>query len=250
VELPVSGRVMLTLRMEGYRDAARAITLPMAPGEAVLMDLVPEQSRVPVASDPPGATVSLDGVRVAGVTPLDVALDPSVEHRVSLSLEGYRSKDVVIAPGKAPAELRLGLEPVGPLGNVTVASSYPVEVTWRGRVMAPAGVSPRLSLPEGRQTLSLAASSVFLRHTVTVDVKGGGESRVEAPALGKVSIKANPDNCQVFIDGAFVDYPPILEKRVAAGTHTVSFRWSDGGKSEESVAVSPGGLAFVTGRRD
>jgi hypothetical protein len=91
---------------------------------------------------------------------------------------------------------------------------------------------------------------VFLRSTLTVEVKGGGDSTVEAPGLGKLSIKANPDNCRIFIDGTFVDFPPILEKRVAAGTHTVSFRWEDGARSEEGVAVSPGGIAFVTGRRD
>jgi hypothetical protein len=73
---------------------------------------------------------------------------------------------------------------------------------------------------------------------------------VEAPGLGKINIRANPDNCQVFIDGAFVDYPPILDKAAAAGAHAVSFRWPDGTKRQETAEVVPGGAAFVTGRKE
>ena len=61
---------------------------------------------------------------------------------------------------------------------------------------------------------------------------------------------ALPDNCQVAIDGTFVDYPPILNKAVAAGTHVVSFTWPDGKKAQESVEVTSGAAAFVTGRKD
>jgi serine/threonine protein kinase len=248
--LPASGPVTVTLRKEGYRDAARALTLPVRAGDEVSLDLVPLQARLPVSSDPGGAAVSLDGVRLAGATPLEVTLDPGVEHRLAISLEGHRPKDVALLPGKLPAEVRVTLEPAGPLGTVTVASAYPLEVSWRGRVLAQSQASPRVSLPAGRQSLSLAAPAVFLRATLNVDVKGGGESAVEAPGLGRISIKANPDNCRVFIDGAFVDYPPILDRKLAAGTHVVSFRWEDGARSEESVAVPVGGIAFVTGRRD
>jgi hypothetical protein len=190
VDLPASGRVLLTLRKDGFRDGARTLSLPLASGEDVSMDLLPLEVMPAVISDP------------------------------------------VL------------------LGSVTIASAYPLEVSWRGRVLSQAQASPRVSLPAGRQSLSLLSPGVFLRSTVTVDVKEGGDSAVEAPGLGKLSIKANPDNCQVFIDGTFVDYPPILDKPLVAGTHTVSFRWADGGRSEETVAVARGGIAFVTGRRD
>jgi serine/threonine protein kinase len=232
------------------RVAVRSRPTGPRAGEDGSVELAPRQARIPVASDPAGAAVSVDGVRLAGATPLDVTLDPSVEHRLVVSLDGHRPKDVVLPPGKLPADVRVTLEPVGPLGSVTIASAYPLEVSWRGRVLAQEQGSPRVTLPAGRQTLNLTAPSVFLRRTLTVEVKGGGDSSLEAPGLGKLSIKANPDNCRVFIDGIFVDYPPILEKRLVAGTHTVSFRWADGGSSEETVEVSRGGIAFVSGRRD
>ena len=31
-----------------------------------------------------------------------------------------------------------------------------------------------------------------------------------------------------------MDYPPILDKPVAAGSHTVAFKWPDGSRREET----------------
>src|SRR6185295_7631830 len=81
---------------------------------------------VPVITDPPGATVSLDGEKVKGITPLDVTVDGASAHRLVVSLEGYASPETVFAAGKAPREVRLRLDPAGPLATVTIASAYPL----------------------------------------------------------------------------------------------------------------------------
>jgi hypothetical protein len=85
---------------------------------------------------------------------------------------------------------------------------------------------------------------------MTVEVRPGEVTAFTPPTLGRVNIRANPDNCQVFIDGTFVDYPPILNRPLAGGAHTVSFRWPDGVSRDESVDVKPGSPAYVMGRRD
>ena len=54
----------------------------------------------------------------------------------------------------------------------------------------------------------------------------------------------------MFIDGAFVDYPPILDRPVAAGAHTVAFKWPDGVKREAQAEVEAGSPAYVMGRKD
>ena len=54
----------------------------------------------------------------------------------------------------------------------------------------------------------------------------------------------------MFVDGTFVDYPPILDRPVAAGRHTVAFRWPDGAKSEQAVEVKGGAPTFVVGRKE
>ncbi len=242
------GHALLTFRKAGRRDESRTIELPPAAGESVSAILAVASASVPVVSDPAGASVALDGVKLPGATPLDVAFDPSRPHRVSLSLDGYAPRDVALAAGAPPSDLRVTLDAAGPSFAVTLTSSYPLDVSWRGRVLARGQASPRVTLPQGRQSLSLVAPSVFLRTSLNVDVKG--DLTVAAPATGTLNIKASPDNCEVFVDGASVGYLPILDKPVAAGTHAVAFKWPDGAREQESVDVPAGRPAYVTGRRD
>ena len=109
---------------------------------------------------------------------------------------------------------------------------------------------PRVSVPAGRQALTLVSPTYFLRQTVTVDVRPPAVAEVAAPALGKINIRANPDNCQIFIDGTFVEYPPILDRAIAVGEHKVGFKWPDGSHREETVEVPRGVPAYVTGRKE
>ncbi len=153
------------------------------------------------------------------------------------------------APAPASVRAPSGLAAPAP-GIVKVRSSYPIDVSWRGRVFATGSTSAEVQVPPGRQSLGLVAPSHFLRRTVTVDVTAGATTTVEAPALGRLSIKASPDNCEISIDGAFADYPPILDRAVAAGAHTIAFKWPDGTRREESVEIAPGRPAYVTGRKD
>jgi hypothetical protein len=148
--------------------------------------------------------------------------------------------------GAPPAE---AVEPTGPLGRVTVVSSYPVDVFWKGKLVGK-GTSPQVSLPVGRQTVTLVSGAYFLRSSLPVTVRGEGVAGVEAPRLGRIHIKASPDNCQVFIDGAFVDYPPILDRQVAVGAHTVAFKWPDGTRREAPAEVDGSSPVYVMGRKD
>jgi hypothetical protein len=107
----------------------------------------------------------------------------------------------------------------------------------------------------------VSANNLILPYTLEVgqrlSITGGlyhrvvrGETGIAAPAAGKLNVRAVPDNCEVLVNGTFVDYPPILDHPVAAGRHTVSFRWPDGVKSEQVVEVKGGRPTFVVGRKE
>jgi hypothetical protein len=194
--------------------------------------------------------VALDGGAAAGVTPLELSFDPANEHRISLSLEGYTAQEVRTRPGAPPSSLEVTLEKLVPPGGVAVASAYELDVVWRGRTLARGQVSPRVQLTGGRQVLTLLSGAVFLKVDVTVDVPPGGEVAIEAPGLGKLNVRATPDNCEVFVNDVFVDYPPILDRPLAAGRYTVSFRWPDGSRSQQAIEVKAGAPAFVIGRKE
>ncbi|HYU42586.1 MAG TPA: serine/threonine-protein kinase [Vicinamibacteria bacterium] len=256
VTLPAgaSGAVTLTLRKAAYREATRVLRLPLGLSEVrFTLEALPIAATavaLPVVTDPAGASVTVDSEAVKGTTPLTVSIDPAREHRIMVRLEGHAPQEVRVAAGAATAPVRLTLEAAGPLGRIAVSAPYPLDVVWRGKVLSHGQPSPEVSVPAGRQVLALVAPTYFLRQNVTVDVRPPAVATVAAPALGKINIRANPDNCQVFIDGDFVEYPPILDRAIAAGDHRVAFKWPDGARREESVQVARGAPAYVMGRKD
>jgi hypothetical protein len=205
---------------------------------------------LPVRTQPPGAAVSLDGAAVAGVTPLELVFDPETEHKVAVALEGHVPQEIRLKPGSAHAALEVTLQRQAPPGGVAIQSEYPLDVVWRGRTLAKAASSPRVQLSSGRQVLTLVAAPVFLKADVTVEVPAGGEVALPAPTLGKLNVRATPDNCEVLVDDVFVDYPPIRDRPLAAGRHTVSFKWPDGKTQQQAVDVKEGKPSFVEGRKE
>ena len=256
VTLPTgaSGAVTLTLRKAAYREATRVLRLPLGLSDVRFdleaLPIAAPAVALPVVTDPAGASVTVDGEAVKGTTPLTLSIDPAREHRITVRLEGHAPQEVRVAAGAAAAPVRLTLDAAGPLGRIAVSAPYPLDVVWRGKVLSHGQPSPEVSVPAGRQVLALVAPTYFLRQNVTVDVRPPAVATVAAPALGKINIRANPDNCQVFIDGDFVEYPPILDRAIAAGEHRVAFKWPDGARREESVQVARGAPAYVMGRKD
>jgi hypothetical protein len=250
LKAPLPAQLTLTLKRPGRPDATRALKLPLASGAVAAFDLGGATRTLPVRTQPPGAAVTLDGAAVSGTTPLELKLDAEVEHRVQLALEGYAPQEVRLKPGTAPAAVELNLEKQLPPGSLAVSSPYAVDVVWRGRSLAKGESSPRVSLASGRQLVTLVAPSVFLKAEFTVEVPAGGEATLAAPELGRLNVRATPENCQVFVDDVFVDYPPIRERPLAAGRHVVSFKWPDGKQAQQSVEIKEGKPSFVEGRKE
>jgi len=249
VALSIGGYLWLrTPESKGPPEPAASASPSASP--AAVASPVEATSRLSVSSDPKGASVSVDGKPVPGVTPLELSLSTGQAHRVALSKDGYVSQETRLSPGAWPPEIKLALEPAGPLGKVVVTSPYPLDVQWRGRVLARAATSAEVPVPAGRQTLTLVSPAHFLKASVSVEVRAGETAEVAAPQLGTLNIRANPDNCQVFIDGTFVDYPPILDRGLAVGSHSVRFEWPDGRRDEQAVQILAGIPAYVMGRKD
>ncbi len=253
--LALAAAVVL-LRPSGTKPATEAP--PVAPAAAASGAPGPVASEppavatrsLPVRTQPPGAKVMLDGAAVAGVSPLELALDPAVEHKVALALEGYTPQEIRVKPGSAPLALEVTLEKQLPPGTVAVQSEYALDVVWRGRTLAKGESSPRVQLSSGRQVLTLLAAPVFLKADVTVEVPVGGEVALPAPTLGKLNARATPENCQVLVDDVFVDYPPIRDRPLAAGRHTVTFKWPDGKTQQQTIEVKENKPSFVEGRKE
>lgn len=242
--------VRVSLRKPGYAEATRELRPPF-PGEPLRFTLraLPRAARLRVSSTPAGAQVSLDG-QDQGRTPLTLSVDTSQAHELRLRLEGYETHEVALAPGADPPDVAVTLAARGPQATVVVASSYPLDVIWQGRVLAREQARASVSVPPGRQTLTLSAPQYFLKSAVTVEATGGGATQVQAPGLGRLNVRATPDNCEVLINGVFADYPPIRNRQVAAGTLHVTFKWPDGAQQDQTITLAAGEIQYVTGRKD
>jgi hypothetical protein len=64
--------------------------------------------------------------------------------------------------------------------------------------------------------------------------------------LGKISIKAMPSSCKVYINGFLLGYPPVFEQPIVAGEHLIKFEWSKFNKMiEKKVTVNKDKVSYV-----
>ncbi len=61
------------------------------------------------------------------------------------------------------------------------------------------------------------------------------------PALGTLTVQAQPSNCKVFVDDRYVDVTPVLELPISAGGHRVKVIFVPNGSTQEVPVSIDGG---------
>ena len=221
--------------------AARTAPAFSAPAPSTPAPAAPEvvpEATVEIRSQPTGASIRIDR-KAVGVTPLRTGMPSDAPHSLTISLPGYLTKEIRVDP-PIPASEDATLQAEGPPATLVVESAYPLNVSVGGRVLVSARPGVTATLSAGTQEILLESASVFLKRHETVQLEGGSTTTIRAPATGRLQVRATPDNCKVFVDGVFVDYPPILDRAIVAGSHVVSFEWPDGARAEEKIQVQAG----------
>ena len=267
---PVDGTMQVTSLPEGARvfidGAARGVTplkLPVSAGSHVLeiehqdtrrsmpvtldagatsshyFDLTaaaPATGRLEVTSDPPGATVTIDGT-LRGVTPLALAAMPPGSHRVVVANREMTSTRAVTITAGATQTLVVPLARViATNGFVSVQSPVDLEIFLDGTKIGSSAASVRL--PAGRHTLDLLNASLEFRTSVAVDVPAGGTaSAVVTVPKGKLSINALPW-AEISLDGKPIGQTPLANLDVPIGAHEVIWRHPQLGERRETVVVT------------
>jgi hypothetical protein len=173
---------------------------------------------------------------------------PGRPHELVVSKDDYVSQTVTLAAGEEPPN-EIILAPVTKPGTLVVVSSYNLSVLSEGGAALAEG-SRELAIPlgVGRHTVRLYAPQVFLNRAFDVEVKEASTTTIEAPALGKVSVRASPGNCTLLINGVAAEAPPISNQDIVSGRNSFVFEWPGGKKDEQIHEVKPGGHAYVTGQ--
>jgi hypothetical protein len=185
------------------------------------MPAAPASGSLSIISDPPGATVILDGTE-RGVTPLKLAEIAPGSHRLQLTGQGGTvSRTVSIAAGE---EARVDEAIFS--GWIAVFAPFEVQIFADGKQIGTTA-DARIMLAAGPHDIQLVNTRLGYRQTHKLEVKPGEVSplNVAAPE-GVVKVVAPPDS-DVFVDGERVG-KGSRELRVPIGTREVLVRHLEG----------------------
>ncbi len=189
-----------------------------------------------VTSRPAGASVSLDGQTLDGVTPLQLDLDLGRRHGLRLDLQGYKTASWEFARSDLSSDqiqsetLHFPMIPDTPPGMLRViAPNYAVVLKIGGTTYEPSALH-EIQLPSGTHEIEIVAADVYLHQSLTLEVSPDGLREIRLPVSFPVQIAATPGNCRVSIDGRFVDVTPF-QARIVAGEHELEFFWPGVGQT-------------------
>ncbi len=117
----LQGERDVTLKLTGHKAWQQQLTVRAGEDASIArVELIPADGLVFIRSSPTNASVTIDG-EFKGQTPLEVALAPGQQHRITLFRAGYReaSRTITTVPDQE-AEVTLTLQPV--LTSVQVSS--------------------------------------------------------------------------------------------------------------------------------
>ena len=229
--------------MKGSSPAAPAVASAPA-AETAVSKPSPGPVSLQVQTDPPGATLAIDGQNTNLVTPAVVQFAGSGAHTLRLAKKGFVTQDVNITDAdlkKGSASYTLEAVEIQKV-PVSVRSSYPVDVWSGSQALSRAKESHQLTVPVGTR-LRISAGEYLLSDSVTVSAKG---VQYTSPGLGRLTVLTKFETCNVKVGDRMLGFPPITRMQVAAGQYRVDIVCAGGqNPPAQFVTVAPNETATV-----
>ena len=245
-------------------SAARSAASLSEPAAAV-------KGSLSLESEPPGASIWINGDLRAEVTPATIAQLPTgVALDVKLTLDGFEhAREQVTLEAKAPAHVKLDLKKGAVVVEVKVApeGAAPTFVLDGKPVTGPrieavtSGVSHKLVVTSPGFTEQSVSFTGNAMETKRLEVSlekapekhvassartnaGGAATAAPQPAgAGKLNVGASGGWCNVTVDGAARGATPVAGLELSAGTHRVTCTTADGKAQSATVTVPADGTA-------
>ncbi len=233
-------------------DQTRAIPVKITDGGQVSQFVeIPKAAaslgQLSIRTDPPGATVTVDGQR-RGVSPIVIdGLTPGT-HSVGLqnSLSSVTEQVAIQAGATASLVVPLSAPQGVPVsGWVSVNSPLEMQLFEDGRLVG-SSRSERIMMSVGEHNLQVVNEPLGFRVNRTVQVGPGKVTpmRVDIPK-GSVALNAAPW-ADVWVDGEKLGETPIGNVSLPIGNHDVVFRHPELGEQRHTVTVTLNGPARLS----
>jgi hypothetical protein len=233
-------------------DQTRAIPIKITTGGHVqqfveLPKVAASLGQLSVRTDPPGATVTVDGQR-RGVSPMVIdGLAPGT-HSVGLQNALSSVTEQVAIQAGATASLVVPLsapQGVPVSGWVSVTSPIEMQLLEDGRLVG-SSRSDRIMMSVGDHSLQVVNEALGFRVARTVQVGPGRVTpmRIDIPK-GSLALNAAPW-AEVWVDGDRVGDTPMGNISLPIGIHDVLFRHPELGEQRQTVTVTLNGPARLS----
>ena len=207
------------------------------PGAAAATPASLDGAALKIASEPPGAAITLDGRDTKQSTPASVTLRGAGPHTIKLTKRGFVGKEFNLADADARSgSVSYTLEQAQVvIVPIAISSTYPVEVFDGSKSISRPNDSHQLKLPVGT-TIRVKAPEYLLDAAVRVD----GKTDYQAPALGYLSVLTRYETCNVRIGAKDLGFPPITKLPLVVGQYKVDIV-CPGGQSPNGqfVTIAP-----------
>ena len=245
-------------------SAARSAASLSEPAAAV-------KGSLSLESDPPGASIWINGDLRAEVTPATIAQLPTgVALDVKLTLDGFEhAREQVTLDAKGPAHVKLDLKKGAVVVEVKVApeGAAPTFVLDGKAVTGPrieavtSGVSHKLVVTSPgftEQTVTFTGNAMETKR-LEVSLEKAPDKHIANPAranagsattatpqpagAGKLNVGASGGWCNVAVDGTARGATPVAGLELSAGTHRVTCTTAEGKAQSATVTVPADGTA-------
>jgi len=198
---------------------------------------VPTTGGLLVRTDPPGAQVTIDGVK-RGASPATIAELSPGEHTVVVSSEGVSVDQNVTIEAGVTASLVVPLVARDKLsGWIAVSAPVDVQIFEDGKLLG-TNQTDRVMVSAGEHRVDFINDALGFRVNRKLTVAPGKVDNVTLKMpTGSMSLNAVPW-AEVWIDGEKAGDTPIGNLQATIGKHDVVFRHPELGETRQSVTVT------------
>ena len=245
---PDPGAYLVEVRMDGYETWNESIDIKPGKEITITADLKIKAGSINVTSNPSDAVIHIDSKNIGNTPETITDLIPGM-HLVEVKMEGYEiwSENVEVKGDKKNTLTAILLEITGSLNICSNPSNAIIRIGGKEAGNTPAIIA---NLGAGKYIVEVSMDG-YEMWSDSVNINPGKETAITAELetkTGSVSIKSEPSNAMVLIDGKRAGSTPEMLTDIKLGMHLVEVKMEGFETWCDSVNINPGKEIAVTAK--